>query len=72
MTICLTDEKKDKIISLTKNVLASETVQIRSVAQVIDHMVSNFPAVEYGPLYYQKIDKDYMAISCEVKDELNW
>ena len=66
--------------------LASETVQIRSVARVIGHMVSSFPAVEYGPLYYRKIDKDKndalslhkgnfeasMNISSEDKDELNW
>jgi hypothetical protein len=86
MTICLTDEKKDKLVSLIKNVLTSDTIQIRSVAKVIGHMVSSFPAVEFGPLYYRKLDKDKhnalsihkgnfeasMSISSEAKVELNW
>ena len=86
MTICLTDEKKAKLVSLINNILASDTIRIRSVAQVIGHMVSSFPAIEYGPLYYRKLDKDKsnalaihkgnfeapMSISSEAKVELNW
>lgn len=84
-TICLADEKKDKLLSLIKHILASDTIQIRSVAQVIGHMVSSFPAIEYGPLYYRKLDKDksnalaihkgnfeaHMSISSKAKVELN-
>ena len=86
MTICLTDEKKAKLVSLINNILASDTIRIQSVAQVIGHMVSSFPAIEYGPLYYRKLDKDKsnalaihkgnfeapMPISSEAKVEWNW
>ena len=45
MTICLTDEKKDKLLSLIKNMLASDKVSGTS-----------FPTIEYGPLYHRKFD----------------
>ena len=49
-------------------------------------MISNFPAVEYGPLYHHKLEKDKtmalskakgnfeasMILSDEAKVELNW
>jgi hypothetical protein len=86
MTICLTEEKKAKLLSLINNILTSNIIKIRCVAQVIGHMVSSFPAVEYGPLYYRKLDKAKnkalaihkgnfeapMSISSEAKVELNW
>lgn len=58
MTIRLTDEKKDKLICLITTMLASDKIKIRCVAQIIGHMVSSFPAVQYGPLYYRKLDKE--------------
>ena len=58
MTVRLTTEKKGKLISLLTTLLASEAIGIRSVVQVIGHMVSSFPAIEYGPLYYRKLEKD--------------
>ena len=38
--------------------LSTQRIKIRSVAQVTGHMISSFPAVEYGPLYYRKLEKD--------------
>ncbi|XP_028393196.1 uncharacterized protein LOC114517607 [Dendronephthya gigantea] len=86
MTIRLTDVKKEKLICLITTILASEATKIRSVAQVIGHMVSSFPAVKYGPLYYRNLEKDKtvalakhkgnfeapMTISKKAKTELNW
>ncbi len=43
--------------------MASMKIKI-SVAQVIGHMISSLPAVEYGPLCYRKLEKDRtMALS---------
>ena len=87
MTIRLTSDKVEKLTSLIQNILASASkVKIRSVAQVIGHMVASFPAVKYEPLYYRMLESDktkalkhskgnfeaYMVISEKGKTELNW
>ena len=86
MTIQLTNSKKEKLLSLIKAILAPAKVRIREVAQVIGHIVSSLPAVEFGPLYYRKLEKDktlalsqnkgnfesFMIISDESKAELKW
>ena len=73
-------------MSLITTLLASEAIDIRSVAQVISHMVSNLSAVEYGPLYYHILENDKtiafsknkgnyqasMVICKEAKIELRW
>lgn len=59
MTIRLTSDKVEKLTSLIQNILTSASkVKIRSVAQVIGHMVASFPAVKYGPLYYRMLGGD--------------
>ena len=87
MTIRLTEEKIAKLSALITNTLSSaDRVKIRTVAQVIGHMVTSFPAVEFGPLHYRCLDKDKstalsahrgnfeasMSISEQGKAELNW
>ena len=66
--------------------MTANTVKIRTVAQAIGYMVSSFPAVEYGPLYYRKLEKEktvalsnykgnfeaLMTISQRAKVELPW
>ena len=86
MTIQLTNSKKEKLLSLIKAILAPAKVWIREVAQVIGHIVSSLPAVEFGPLYCRKLEKDktlalsqnksnfesFRIISDESKAELKW
>ena len=58
MTVRLTTEKKQKI----KNAYTArqETLKyiVRELASVIGLLVSSFPAVMHGPLYYRKPDQD--------------
>ena len=56
------------------------------MAQIIGHMVSSFPAVKYGPLFYRNFENDKtcalkqskgnydgrMTLSKKSESELNW
>ena len=51
MTVTLTKEKIDKLKDLIKKTLTGvQSIIIRSVAQIIAHMVTSLPAVRYGAL----------------------
>ena len=53
MTVTLTKEKIDKLKGLIQKALTGvQLIKIRSVAQIIGHMVASLPAVRYGALYY--------------------
>lgn len=59
MTITLTNEKIEKLKDLIQQSLASaDKIKIRSVAQIIGHVVASLPAVLYGALYYRHLDRD--------------
>ena len=59
---------------------------IREVASVIGLLVSSFPAVMYGPLYYRQLEREkslavkynngnyeaFMSPSSDAKTELEW
>ncbi len=87
MTLKLTEEKAKKLIDLITAVLKFPSkIQVREVALVIGHMVSSFPAVKYGPLFYSNLEHDKtcalkqskgnydsrMILSKESERELNW
>ena len=66
--------------------MAKKTVLIREVAQTVGMMVSNFPGVMFGQLYYRHVEKDkikslresdgdfdtQMSLSQEALNDLNW
>ena len=59
MRITLTLHKVEKIISACTSLLhKSNRVSIRDVSRVIGLLVSSFPGVMFGPLYYRTLEHD--------------
>lgn len=56
MTVRLTMEKKQKIKNACTALQERSKYIIREVASVIGLLVSSFPAVMYGPLYYRQLE----------------
>ena len=86
MTVKLTAQKVQEIIDLCTEVKVQKYVKIRQVAKVIGKLVAAMPAVQYGRLYYRQLEiektlalrkskgnfNNYMRLSTEAQDELNW
>ena len=86
MTVRLTPKKADKIVVLCRKALRARELSIREVASLIGTLVSTFPGVEFGPLYYRHLewDKDLalksalgdfdvsMSLSADSINELEW
>ena len=87
MKVYLTKDKVIKVKQLIELALGNhEKLKIEFVAKVIGHMVSSFPAVQYGPLHYWYIEQDKikalkfhkgnfnatMKISNKGKEDLQW
>ena len=56
MIVYLPEEKVQKIVSECKKLVSKCQATIRQVAKVLGLMVSCFSAVEYGPLFYRKLE----------------
>ena len=66
--------------------LTNPSPAIRELARVVGKIVSSFPGVMYGPLYYRLLERDkilalqticwnfdkHMSLSLEAKSELSW
>ena len=52
----LTLEKIEKILHMVRHILDAEYITIRAVASCIGLLVSSFPAVQFGPLYYRNLE----------------
>lgn len=86
MTIKLTDDKKLALKQLCLSLLSKPFPTIREVAQIIGKIISSFPGVTHGPLYYRALEHDKttalksakgnfdkrMILSDESKAELQW
>ena len=86
MTVRLTMEKKQKIKNACTALQDRSKYIIREVASVIGLLVSSFPAVMYGPLYYRKLEQEkyhaikdnngnyeaFMSLPTDAKTELQW
>jgi len=86
MEISLTEKRTNKVIVKCNMILNIKDITIRVLAQVIGVLVSTFPAVPYGQLYYRNLEAckvsslnrsrgnfDHMAyISKEAANELCW
>ena len=58
MTLQITEEKADKIVTLCTALLNNTSPTIREVvAQMIGNLVAAFPAVPYGQLYNRELEK---------------
>ena len=63
MTVTLTEEKVQQILSVCASLLKTQMPAIRQIAEVIGILVSNFPGAQYGPLHYRHLDRDkYLAL----------
>lgn len=85
MTIQLTREKAITLQNACTELLAIPSPSIRVVASVIGEIVSSFPGVMYGALYYRHLEKvksqallrskchfdDSMSLSSHAKSELH-
>ena len=58
MTVSLTEVKKIKIKEECQLLRENKQPTIREVAHVIGLLVSAFPAVQFGPLYYRHLERD--------------
>ena len=86
MTIRLTEEKIESLISLISSILNTEQNKVRTIAKAIGHMIASFPAVKFGPLHYRHLDNDKkqalvlskgnfeapMTLTDNAKAELKW
>ena len=58
MTVKLTDSRITKLKLACKKLLEKGQSSIQNLAEVIGLIVSSFPGVEYGPLYYRSLEQD--------------
>ena len=86
MQIRLPESKALEVERLCQELIDTKEPSIRHVARVIGKIVSTFPAVQYGPLFYRTLERDKIAalkanrghfdrkmtLSIEAKGELQW
>lgn len=86
MIVQITFEKSMKVIELCTKAIQNRLHTIRFIAKLVGTLISTFPAVKYGPLYYRNIDMcKNRALACnqgsysammtldeKSKDELSW
>lgn len=86
MTVYLTPEKASQIGSKCKDLLKKATLSIRELAELVGRMVGSFPGVEYGRLYYRRLDNEKSAalalsrgnfeativLSDSARDDITW
>ena len=56
MTVTLTTDKAYRLKSCCQNILDKRCVSIRTIAECVGLMVSSFPGVKLGQLYYRLLD----------------
>ncbi|KAK3092616.1 hypothetical protein FSP39_005025 [Pinctada imbricata] len=86
MTVRLPREKVHNIQALCRKMRFSDEVEILQVSQLLGLMVASFPGVEYGSLYYRRLENDKvdalklsrgnykakMKIKDDTKMDLDW
>lgn len=86
MKICLTNEKTGKLKSICAKLIKAQKTIIREISWALGHMVSIFPGVKYGPLYFRQLEREktlalrynkgdydaFMVVSDKACNELMW
>ena len=86
MTVSLTKEKADKIISMCKSLLNKKACSIRELAEVIGSLVAAEPGVELAPLHYKSLEHEKdralksnkgnyeasLLVTNTIKEDLKW
>ena len=57
MTVQLTEERVASILTMCNEILKKKTCSIRDLARIIGKIISSFPAVKYGPLYFRHLEE---------------
>lgn len=70
MTLRLTEKRIKTFLECCEKVSSNRFNTIRHIARLIGLMVSNFPAVPYGPLYYKQLEKE--KIKALKENRHNW
>ena len=66
MSVKLTDKKAEKIKNACQRLLHKTRLTIRELAQVIGLMVASFPGVQFGQLFYRRLD-NYKSLCIKEK-----
>ena len=86
MRIYMTPDRVAKVSDLCSNLLSAQVPTIRTVSQVLGYIISTFPGVMFGQLYFRHLECDKslaltqangdfdlpMTLSVEAKQELSW
>ena len=56
MHITLTLEKKEKLKDMCSTLLSKPVITFNELSQIIGKLVSSFPGVEFGKLYYRQLE----------------
>ena len=86
MLISLTPSKRDNLLADITGLCARDKFPIRVLAALIGKLVAAFPAVQYGPLYYRKLEENkqlslarssgkydaFTILTKEAREELQW
>ena len=86
MTVSLPNDKKEKIASICDKLLTETVFSIRFIAHFIGLLVSSFPAIQIGALFYRYLEYDKisalrrnignfdcsMSLSDSSKSEVRW
>lgn len=56
MTVSLPSHKKERLVNMCTKLLRKQSITIRMLAEVIGTLVSSFPGVMYGPLFYRQLE----------------
>ena len=69
MTVFVTDAKITKLTETARIIFSKTVVEILLTAKLIGHMVSCFPAVEFGKLFYRQVEID-MSTSLKAQNTI--
>ncbi|CAB4010938.1 Transposon Tf2-6 poly, partial [Paramuricea clavata] len=86
MRVYMTPEKVTKVIEMCSKLLKNTSPTIREVSQVVGYIISTFPGVMLGPLFFRhlegvksqalKVNKgnfdSLMTLNDEAREELTW
>ena len=71
LTVALTPEKATKFVTKATTVLAKQSPSVREVAELVGLMVSSFPGVKHGPLFYRQLELDNVIALRASKGDFN-
>jgi hypothetical protein len=71
MTVSITKDKSDKIMSICKSFLRSGKNTIRELCTVIGNLVASFPAVTHGKLFYRQLENEKIIALKQAKGQFD-